>query len=86
MPGQNFDDPFNLLKLGAGCLYILVGLAVLAMAFDLMQEELISKFCWFGKKIGLLEPDEEEEEAGGGEASKHEDDKEAKSKDKVDDK
>jgi hypothetical protein len=80
VPGQNFDDPFNLLKLGAGCLYILVGLAVLAMAFDLMQEELISKFCWFGKKIGLLEPDEEEEEAGG------EDDKEAKSKDKIDDK
>ena len=32
------------------------------MAFDLMQEELISKFSWFGKKIGLLESDEDEEE------------------------
>lgn len=43
-------------------MYILLGLAILAMSFDLMQEEIISKFCWFGKKVGLIDPDEDEEE------------------------
>ena len=62
MPGQNFSDPNGPIKLAAGCAYILIGLAVLGMAFDLMQEELIAKFTWFGKKIGLLETEEEEEE------------------------
>ncbi len=62
MPGQNFSDPNGPIKLAAGCVYILIGLAVLGMAFDLMQEELIAKFTWFGKKIGLLETEEEEED------------------------
>lgn len=61
-PGQNFDDPLLTLKLGVGCLYILLGLAILAMSFDLMQEEIISKFSWFGKKVGLIDPDEDEDE------------------------
>ena len=63
MPGQDFTDPLGPYKLTAGCAYIFIGLSVLGMAFDLMQEELISKFSWFGKKIGLIDPDEEEEEA-----------------------
>ena len=62
VPGQNFSDPNGPIKLAAGCVYILIGLAVLGMAFDLMQEELIAKFTWFGKKIGLLETEEEEED------------------------
>lgn len=62
VPGQNFQDPLGPLKLAAGCVYILLGLAILGMSFDLMQEEIISKFTWLGKKIGLLEPDEDEEE------------------------
>lgn len=61
-PGQNFDDPLLTVKLGAGCLYILLGLAILGMGFDLMQEEIIAKFTWFGKKVGLLDKDEEDEE------------------------
>ena len=32
------------------------------MAFDLMQEELISKFTWFGKKIGLLDAEDEDDD------------------------
>jgi len=63
VPGQDFSDPLGPYKLTAGCAYIFIGLSVLGMAFDLMQEELISKFSWFGKKIGLIDPDEEEEEA-----------------------
>lgn len=64
VPGQNFSDPLVAYKLAAGCVYILLGLAILGMAFDLMQEELISKFTWFGKKIGLLDEEDEEEDGG----------------------
>ncbi len=32
------------------------------MAFDLMQEEIIAKFTWFGKKIGLIEIEEEDDD------------------------
>jgi len=63
VPGQDFTDPLGPYKLAAGCAYILIGLSVLGMAFDLMQEELISKFSWFGKKIGLIDPDEEEQDS-----------------------
>jgi len=36
-------------------LYLLVGLALLAMCFDLMQEEVRRKFRALGAKIGLFE-------------------------------
>ena len=36
-------------------LYLLVGLALLAMCFDLMQEEVRRKFRLLGTKIGLFE-------------------------------
>jgi len=36
-------------------LYLLVGLALLAMCFDLMQEEVRRKFRALGTKIGLFE-------------------------------
>jgi plasmid rolling circle replication initiator protein Rep len=35
-------------------------MAILAMCFDLMQEELVAKFRWIGRKIGIVEKDEEE--------------------------
>ena len=36
-------------------LYLLVGLALLAMCFDLMQEEVRRKFRVLGTKIGLFD-------------------------------
>lgn len=34
-------------------------MAILAMCFNLMQEEIIAKFTWLGKKLGLIELEEE---------------------------
>jgi hypothetical protein len=34
-------------------------MAILAMCFDLMQEEIIAKFRWIGTKIGIIEKAEE---------------------------
>jgi len=36
-------------------LYLLVGLALLAMCFDLMQEEVRRKFRALGAKLGLFD-------------------------------
>jgi hypothetical protein len=33
-------------------------MAILAMCFDLMQEEIVAKFCWIGTKIGIVEKDD----------------------------
>jgi len=34
-------------------------MAILAMCFDLMQEEIVAKFRWIGTKIGIVEKPEE---------------------------
>ncbi len=60
VPGQKEDDPNSGVKLVCGAIYVLFGMAILAMCFDLMQEEIIAKFTWLGKKIGIVDKDEEE--------------------------
>ena len=35
-------------------------MAILAMCFDLMQEEIVAKFRWIGTKIGIVEKEEED--------------------------
>jgi hypothetical protein len=32
-------------------------MAILAMCFDLMQEEIVAKFRWLGRKMGIVEND-----------------------------
>ncbi len=59
MPGQNTLDPNRFVKLLAGSVYILIGLAVITTCFDLVQEELISKFILLGKKLRLIPSDEQ---------------------------
>lgn len=34
-------------------------MAILAMCFDLMQEEIVAKFRWLGRKIGIIEKDDD---------------------------
>ncbi len=41
------------MKLIVSTAYIVVGLAVVSMAFNLMIEEMIEKFRWLGRKIGI---------------------------------
>ncbi|CAF1454579.1 unnamed protein product [Adineta steineri] len=36
------------------CLYILFGLAILAMCFDLIKEGIVDKFRWFANKLGII--------------------------------
>ncbi|UJR31068.1 hypothetical protein I4U23_018578 [Adineta vaga] len=57
VPGQRKDDPAFKLILGA--IYVLFGMAILAMCFDLMQEEIVAKFRWIGRKVGILEKEED---------------------------
>lgn len=58
MPGQRKDDPKAGAKLIVGAIYVLFGMAILAMCFDLMQEEIVAKFRWLGRKIGIIENDD----------------------------
>jgi hypothetical protein len=45
-------------KLVLCALYLAFGLSMLAMCFNLMQEEVKDKFQWIGWKLGLLkDPD-----------------------------
>ena len=60
VPGQNMNDPNRNTNLIIGAIYIFFGLAILAMCFDLMQEEIIAKFTWVGSKIGMVKKDEDD--------------------------
>ena len=40
-------------------MYLFFGLALIAMCFDLMQEEAKNKFKYIGRKIGLIDKDKE---------------------------
>ncbi|CAF1147059.1 unnamed protein product [Didymodactylos carnosus] len=62
VPGQRKDDPNAGAKLILGAIYVLFGMAILAMCFDLMQEEIVAKFRWIGKKIGIIEDDHDFDE------------------------
>ncbi|CAF0991018.1 unnamed protein product [Rotaria sordida] len=54
-PGQRKGDVNSSPKLLLGAVYALFGMAILAMCFDLMQEEIVAKFYWIGTKIGIIE-------------------------------
>ena len=43
------------IKLGVSAFYIVLGLAVLSMSFNLMMEEMIAKFEWLGRKLGIID-------------------------------
>lgn len=76
MPGQQPNDPYAGAKLILGAIYVLFGMAILAMCFDLMQEEIIAKFTWLGKKLGIIDKDsDDEEEEVDGTAAANDDDK-----------
>jgi len=50
--------------------YMVCGMAIISMVFNLMQEEVVTKFRWIGQKCGCIkhddEDDQEEEVTGGG--------------------
>lgn len=58
VPGTSLDPSSSQEKLILCSLYLIFGLALLAMCFDLMQEEARSIFRGIGKRIGLVVTDE----------------------------
>jgi hypothetical protein len=54
VPGTAYDSWASQEKLIFCSLYLIVGLALIAMCFDLMQEEVRNKCRSLGKKIGLV--------------------------------
>ncbi|VDO82740.1 unnamed protein product [Soboliphyme baturini] len=66
VPGK-FLDSGSEEKLIICSLYLLVGMALIAMCFKLMQDDVVKKTRWLGEKIGLLvqqEPYDDEESDG----------------------
>lgn len=54
VPGTAYDSRANQEKLIFCSMYLIFGLALIAMCFDLMQEEVRNKCRSLGKKIGLV--------------------------------
>ncbi|XP_046351663.2 potassium channel subfamily K member 1-like [Haliotis rufescens] len=58
VPGSSIDSWGSQEKLVMCCLYLLFGMAMQAMCFHLMQEEVRYKFRKLAKRVGLLEEEE----------------------------
>ena len=59
VPGQQKGDINATAHMILGAIYVLFGMAILAMCFDLMQEEIVAKFRWIGSKIGIIDKEKQ---------------------------
>ncbi|CAJ0941096.1 unnamed protein product, partial [Mesorhabditis belari] len=57
VPGQSVDDDAQEKLLGCA-LYLLFGMALIAMCFKLMQDDVVQKARWLGQKVGILVKEE----------------------------
>lgn len=57
VPGTSLDASASQERMVLCAFYLVFGLAVLAMCFDLMQEETKNKFRSLGRRLGLIEAD-----------------------------
>jgi len=56
VPGSaTFDGGRDQWKMIGATVYIVFGMAIMSMAFNLIQEEIVSKFTWIAEKLGILE-------------------------------
>ncbi|CAK5081669.1 unnamed protein product [Meloidogyne enterolobii] len=53
VPGQSLDEGSQE-KLIVCALYLLFGMALIAMCFKLMQDDVVQKARWLGQKIGII--------------------------------
>ena len=58
VPGSNSGSFDNQEKMIICSVYLIFGLSMIAMCFNLMQEEVRAKFRWLGQKIGIIEEKE----------------------------
>lgn len=64
VPGDavlNADSEQGQAKLIIACIYVLMGLAVVAMSINLVQEEIIGKFRQLAKDMGIIDDDDEDD-------------------------
>ncbi|KAL3083399.1 hypothetical protein niasHS_011201 [Heterodera schachtii] len=57
VPGQSLDEGSQE-KLIVCALYLLFGMALIAMCFKLMQDDVVQKARWLGQRIGIIVHDE----------------------------
>lgn len=63
VPGSSkFDTTIGQLKMLVAAVYMVFGMALLSMAFNLIQEEMVGKFKWLGVKCGIIKNDEDEDD------------------------
>ena len=58
MPGSNVlstETHEGQYKLVLCCLYLVIGLAVIAMSFNLVQHEVVARFRKLGQGLGILD-------------------------------
>ncbi len=70
VPGTTINNWDSQEKLVLVALYLLFGLALCAMCFDLMQEEARNKIKFIGRKIGLIKDERKAEKKKDKEISK----------------
>ena len=64
VPGDavlNTDSEQGQAKLIIACIYVLMGLAVVAMSINLVQEEIVGKFRQIAQDMGIIDDDDDEE-------------------------
>ena len=63
VPGsENFDTTVGQLKMLVAAVYMMFGMALLSMSFNLIQEEMVGKFKWLGIKLGIIKKDDDEDD------------------------
>ncbi|KAJ8304891.1 hypothetical protein KUTeg_018474 [Tegillarca granosa] len=55
IPGTDFKDPMAKIQLALGGIFMLVGLAVVAMCFALIQDQIVIIARQIGKKLGIID-------------------------------
>lgn len=53
VPGQSLDEGSQE-KLVVCAIYLLFGMALIAMCFKLMQDDVVQKARWLGQRIGII--------------------------------
>ncbi|KAI6186764.1 TWiK family of potassium channels protein 7 [Aphelenchoides besseyi] len=62
VPGQTLDEDSQE-KLVVCALYLLFGMALIAMCFKLMQDDVVQKARWLGQRIGIIVKEESSDES-----------------------
>lgn len=86
VPGRSLDSGSQE-KLIICSLYLLFGMALIAMCFKLMQDDVVQKTRWLGQKIGILvKTESSDEESDYEEEMGMEEEEEEMSEDRTEDK